>query len=478
MENTRNILSALYSPARVRRPAPRSFVRFYFVASITVCLLLLPAAGQAGAQLISKGNIQIELQTVADNLTAPIDLQDAGDGSGRLFIVEQTGKIKILSNGAILPSPFLDVTDRLVPLVPEYDERGLLGLAFHPDFSDPSTPGFHKLYTYTSEPLTQKADFSVRDTEPFDSQSVIAEWTVSQSDPNAVDPASRREIVRINKPQFNHNGGHIAFLATDHYLYISLGDGGNANDVGPGHTPVIGNAQDTTVILGKIIRIDPLDPKLTAGSSDRVSKNKNYRIPVTNPFFFRLPPIVREIFVYGLRNPYRFSFDALSGQLVIADVGQDNIEEIDIGAAGSNYGWNQKEGSFLFNSKTGEVKPDNHPDPTLVDPVAEYTHEDGEAVIGGFVYHGTLAAPVLSGQYVFGDLAPEDSTSGRLFFTDLSDGEIFEFHIGADDEPLGAYLKGFGQDTDNEIYVLTDTSLGPSGTGGEVRKIISATNLQ
>ena len=451
----------------------------YSIALVVATLsLLLSAPEQVRAQLITKGNIQIELQTVADKLTTPLDLQDPNDGSGRLFIMEQTGKIKILSNGAILPTPFLDVSDRLVPLDPAYDERGLLGLALHPDFNNSSAPGFHKIYTYTSEPVTVKADFSVRDTEPFDCQSVIAEWQVSKSDPNVIEPATRREIVRINKPQSNHNGGHMAFSAIDHYLYFSLGDGGNFNDIGPGHTPVIGNGQDKTVILGKLIRIDPLDPKLTVGSNDRVSKNKNYRIPASNPFFLELPPVVREIFVYGLRNPYRFSFDAMIDQLIIADVGQDNIEEIDIGASGKNYGWNQKEGSFLFNPKTGEVKPDNHPDPNLTDPVAEYTHEDGEAVIGGFAYRGTLAAPVLTGQYVFGDLAPEDSTSGRLFFTDLSNGEIFEFHIGDNDESLGAYLKGFGQDAQNEIYVLTDENLGPTGTGGEVRKIVSATMVQ
>lgn len=423
--------------------------------------------------LITKGNIQIELQTVASGLTAPVDLQDAADGSGRLFIVEQTGKIKILKNGAILATPYLDVTGRLVAIMPDYDERGLLGLAFHPDFNNASAAGYHKIYTYTSEPVSGKADFTVPDSKPFDCQSVIAEWQVSASDPNVIDPATRREIMRIDKPQFNHNGGHIAFSAQDHDLYIALGDGGNANDVGPGHDPRTGNGQNKTIILGKTLRIDPLDPALTTGDRGRVSKNGKYRVPRTNPFFYQRPSIP-EIFTWGHRNPYRFSFDALTDQLIIADVGQDEIEEIDIGAAGNNYGWNRKEGSFLFNPKDGSIKPDRHPDPTLIDPVVEYSHEDGEAVIGGFVYRGKLAAPVLKGQYVFGDLAPEDTTSGRLFFSDLASG-IFEFRIGAADEPLGAFLKGFGQDAKNEIYVLTDTNIGPSGTGGEVRKIASAT---
>ncbi|HEX4665740.1 MAG TPA: PQQ-dependent sugar dehydrogenase [Chthoniobacterales bacterium] len=424
--------------------------------------------------LIPKGNVQIELQTVASGLTAPVDLEDPADGSGRLFVVEQTGRIKILSGGTILPTPFLDVTDRLVPLMPEYDERGLLGLAFHPDFNNPSAVGFHKIYTYTSEPVSQKADFSVPDSQPFDCQSVIAEWQVSASDPNVIDPATRREVMRINKPQFNHNGGHLAFSAQDHDLYISLGDGGNANDVGPGHNPQIGNGQDKTVVLGKMLRIDPLDPNLSSSARGRVSKNHKYRVPRDNPFFFQ-PPSIREIFTYGHRNPYRFSFDASTDELIIADVGQDNIEEVDLGVSGGNYGWNRKEGSFLFDPSDGSIRPDHHPDPELIDPVAEYSHEDGEAVIGGFVYRGELAAPVLTGQYVFGDLAPEDSTSGRLFYSNLSSGVIFEFQIGPNDEPLGAFLKGFGEDSSNEVYVLDDTNLGPSGSGGEVRKIISAT---
>jgi plastocyanin len=422
--------------------------------------------------LITKGNIQIELQTVASGLTAPIDLEDAADGSGRLFIVEQTGKIKILKSGTILPTPFLDVTNRLVILMPAYDERGLLGLAFHPDFNNPSAVGYHKIYTYTSEPVSVPADFTVPDLHPFDCQSVIAEWQVSASNPNVIDPATRREVVRIDKPEFNHNGGHLAFSATDYELYISLGDGGNANDVGPGHNPRTGNGQDKTIILGKILRIDPRDPALTTGDQGGVSKNGKYRIPRTNPFFYQ-PPSIAELFTYGMRNPYRYSFDALTDQLIIADVGQDNIEEIDIGGSGNNYGWNRKEGTFLFNHNNGSIRPDHHIDPTLTEPVAEYCHFDGAAIIGGFVYRGKLAAPVLTGKYAFGDLAPAGATSGRLFFSDLAN-SIFEFRIGAQDVPLGAFLKGFGQDAANEVYVLDDTNIGPSGTGGEVRKIISA----
>ena len=448
-------------------------------AAMVVALLGLPAANAQDPPLplIEKGTIQVELETVASGLTAPIDLQDAGDRSGRLFIVEQVGLVKILENGAVLPTPFMDVTDRLVEITPDYDERGLLGLAFHPDFSNPSAAGYRKLYTYTSEPVSGRGDFSVPHRDPFDHQDVIAEWQVSASDPNVVDPASRREVMRIDHPQFNHNAGHMAFGPDDHYLYFVDGDGGNANDVGNGHNPRIGNGQDLTVILGKISRIDPLDPSLTNGDRGRVSRNGKYRVPRSNPFFYR-PPSLPEIFGYGLRNPFRFSFDSLTHQLIIADVGQNNIEEVNLADAGDNFGWNRKEGSFLFNPSDGTIRPDRHPDPTLTEPVAEYSHSDGIAVIGGFVYRGKLASPVLTGLYVFGDLLNvNDPTTGRLFYSDLSNGVIFEFQIGDDDVPLGGFLKGFGQDGRNEVYVLVDPNIGPSGADAEVKKIVSATTI-
>ena len=422
--------------------------------------------------LIQKGSIQLRLSTVATGLTAPLEVSSPADGSGRLFINQQTGQILILENGSILPTPFLDVSSRMVTLMPDYDERGLLGFAFHPDFNNASAPGYHKIYTYTSEPVSGPADFTVPDPSPFDSQSVIAEWKVSETDPNVIDPATRREVMRIDEPQFNHKGGKLAFRATDHYLYFSLGDGGNANDVGDGHNPNKGNGQDKTNVLGKLLRIDPLDPALTMGSHDPISANGKYRIPRTNPFVHE-PRSVTEIYVYGLRNPFRFSFDATADQLIIGDVGQNNIEEIDIGASGSNYGWNRKEGTFLFNPDDGTIMPDPSPDPRLTSPVAEYSHFDGIAVIGGFVYRGALV-PVLTGKYVFGDLAGPTG-SGRLFGSNLTSGVIKEFRLGGQHNPLlGSVLKGFGQDDSGEIYVLIDSNFGPSGTGGQLLKIVRA----
>ena len=279
--------------------------------------------------------------------------------------------------------------------MPNYDERGLLGFAFHPDFSNTPTAGFHKVYTYTSEPVAGAADFTVPDTSPFNHQSVIAEWQISVGNPDVVDPATRREVMRIDEPQFNHNGGHLAFRPADHYLYISLGDGGAANDVGAGHNPATGNAQDKTTVLGKMLRIDPLDPALTTGSADPPSANGKYRIPSSNPFVNQ-PGAVAEIYSLGLRNPCRFSFDAASDQLIIGDVGQNNIEESRSRERQvRTYGWHTKEGTFLFNPANGSIAPDPAPDSAFTDPVAEYSHTDGTAVIAGFIYRGTLVPSIV-----------------------------------------------------------------------------------
>src|SRR5450432_1411839 len=321
--------------------------------------------------LIGSGPVKVELQTVASGLTAPNDIVPSGDG--RLFIVEQTGQIRLVKKGALVTTPFLDVSTRLVTLMPSYDERGLLGVAFHPGFNDAASPGFGKFYTYTSEPVAGSADFTVPDPSPFDHQSVVAEWKVSTSNPDVADPATRREILRVDEPEFNHNGGKLAFRPGEPYLYISLGDGGNANDVGDGHNAVIGNGQDLTRVLGKILRIDPLDPALTASSKDPVSVNGNYRVPASNPFIGSTTD-VHEIYAYGLRNPFRFSFDEPTNRLIVGDVGQNTVEEVDFVESGKNYGWNRKEGSFLFDPNDGSIMPDTSPDPTLVEPVLEYSH--------------------------------------------------------------------------------------------------------
>ncbi|OHB62145.1 MAG: hypothetical protein A2167_00240 [Planctomycetes bacterium RBG_13_46_10] len=430
------------------------------------------------AERIEKGAVSIELETVASGFAAPVDLQISPDGTGRLFVIDQAGKIYLIVNGVLQPALFLDLTNRLVsPLgiigshdENDYDERGFLGLAFHPDFANPASPGNQKIYTYTSEPITSPADFTT-DPAPasINHQSVIAEWTVAVSDANLIDPNSRREILRIDQPQFNHNGGMLAF-GPDGYLYISLGDGGAANDSGDGHGPA-GNGQNINTIHGSIVRIDPLDPLTTPDSNDLVAANGKYRIPVDNPFVGL--DGIDEIFAHGFRNPFRFSFDSVTGKLIVADVGQNNVEEINIVEREGNYGWNLKEGTFRFDPATGQVSGNLAGLPAeLTDPAAEYDHDDGIAVVGGYIYNGT-AIPELAGKYVFGDFSRSFAApAGRLFYADLETGLIQEFIIGADNHELGLYVKGFGVDADGEIYVLASSTLGPYGTGGVVLKIV------
>lgn len=435
-----------------------------------VLVLATVVLGRVRAQIpdpipapIAKGSVTVELTPVVTGLVAPNVLVPAPDGSGRLLVADQSGQIGIVDGGG-LQGLFGDLSGRLVSLSPGYDERGLLGLAAHPDFNNPQSPGFHKVYTYTSEPVGGPADFTVPlpPSTSFDHQSVVNEWQTSAADPLLIDTGvAPREIMRIDEPQSNHNGGMIAF-GPDSNLYISLGDGGAANDVGDGHTAGVGNGQDTSNVLGTILRID-------VGGND--SANGQYGIPADNPFVGGGG--VPEIFAYGLRNPFRFSFDHPTGDLLVADVGQNNIEEIDRVVNGGNYGWNVKEGTFLFDPASGDVTADSPGMPSdLIDPLAQYDHDEGIAVVGGFVYHGT-AIPELTDKYVFGDFSLGfSSPAGRLFYADLDTGLIQELTLGLDDRELGLFVKGFGQDANGELYVLASTALGPSGTTGVVLALV------
>jgi glucose/arabinose dehydrogenase len=437
-------------------------------------------------QKIGKGTIRIDLDTVATGLVAPNALMPAGDGSDRLFVVDQPGQVRVIKNGVLQPTPFLDVSGRLVELgvfgtqdEDDFDERGLLGLAFHPGFSDPNSAGYGKLYTYTSEVFdATRVGFTTVDRPPtgreFNHQSVVAEWTVDFNNPDQVDTDSRRELFRVDQPQFNHNGGMLAFGPDDN-LYISLGDGGGRDDEngqpsgdGPtwGHSPQ-GNAQDINVVHGGMLRIDPL------GNN---SFNGQYGVPADNPFVGAEG--VDEIYAHGLRNPFRFSFDSATGDLIVGDVGQGAIEEINIIENGGNYGWRVKEGTFLFDPNgedAGFVFQDS-PDspPGLIDPVVQYDHDEGISVIGGFMYRGSMI-PELEGMYVFGDFSTSFTDPlGRLFYADLDTGEIHEFLLGDQDLPLGLFVKGFGQDAAGELYLLAGTNLGPFGDNGVVMRIVPA----
>jgi glucose/arabinose dehydrogenase/plastocyanin len=409
---------------------------------------------------------EVALELVADGFTAPLGAVAAPDGSGRLFIVDQTGVVRIIeANGTMITRPFLDVTNEMVELSPAYDERGLLGFAFHPNYTENG-----KVYAYYSAPLRDEAPGD------WDHTSRIAEFTVSATDPLVTMIGTERVLLEVDQPQANHNGGQIAF-GPDGYLYIALGDGGGAADVDTGH-PSDGNGQNTTTLLGSILRID-------------VDGEQPYAIPADNPFengTFGLP----EIFAYGFRNPYRFSFDTLNGgDLYAGDAGQNRWEEVDIVDLGGNYGWNLKEGTHCFDPEDPNATPAECPDTgirgePLIDPIIEYQNAGveggiGKAVVGGYVYRGSAIAG-LEGKYVFGDWSGANERENGVLFVaappaganatlwQIEDLEVTTTPRG----DVGGYLLGFGRDADGELFVMSSETAGPNGTTGKVYRIVPA----
>jgi glucose/arabinose dehydrogenase len=458
-------------------------------------LLAIGGAGTAQANHILPpidfGDLRIRLQTVATGLGAPDYAIAAPGDASRLYVVEQKGLLRVIRNGHLVAEPALDLQSLVSPPFDSTranDERGFLGLAFHPDFAKPGSAGARTLYTYTSEliPESTVPTYVTPNGAPNNYKLVISEWKTDAADPWRVDPASRREVISFGKDAGNHNGGTILF-GTDRYLYLGLGDGGNANDVGPSHLEPGGNAQSLATPLGKMLRIDPLHPSLTTGSADAVSANGEYRLPAGNPF--QGAGQVPEVYAYGFRNPYRFSVDRPdlggSGDIIVADVGQNNIEEIDRLERGGNYGWAIKEGDFLFNRSDGTIGERSPGDPLgLIDPIVgsertlEYDHGDGISITGGFVYRGSAIAE-LRGKYVFGDLAldrgggGQPRADGRLFYADLDTGVIQEFQLPQFDSgrlPDGLTVHGFGEDAAGELYALV-TNTPANGTGGIVYRI-------
>jgi len=336
-------------------------------------------------------------QQVIGGLDKPEGLVNAGDGSGRLFILEQAGLIRILQDGALLPISFLDLTQKVVCC----GERGLLGMVFHPNYAE---NGYFYI-DYTEEVNNQL-------------YTVIVRYQVSANDPNQAELGSEMRLLHIEQPFQNHNGGELQF-GPDGYLYIGMGDGGSAGDP-------YGNGQSLQTLLGKILRID-------------VDHGEPYVIPPENPF--ASGGGLWEIWSYGLRNPWRFSFDRLTSDLYIGDVGQDQWEEIDFLPAGSpggsNFGWNYYEGNHSYRGSP--------PATNFVMPVAEYSHEVGESVTGGYVYRGR-DLPAWLGVYLYGDYG-----SGKgLGLLHLEDGSwqnalMFE---------TGTHISSFGLDENGEIYLV------------------------
>jgi glucose/arabinose dehydrogenase len=448
------------------------FRRNVLIASIfSACIFSLPIM-----QAHADESLKVGLKTIASGLTAPVSGVAAPGDPQHLYVVDQIGEILQIDLVSGQKNLFLDVKNRLVPLgLPSlggYDERGLLGLAFHPDFATN-----HLFYTFTTEP-TDSPNFV---STPVDHDNVIREW-------NAATPGASRVVVRIANPQFNHTGGAIAF-GPDRMLYIALGDGGGEDDqdcqigvdgtVTSGHG-ANGTGQDPGSILASILRINP-DP---AGEGAQ-STNRQYRIPLDNPgsivFAAGKFNVFPEVWAKGLRNPFRFSFDATSSQLIAGDVGQDDLEEIDIVSKGGNYGWRIKEANFLFDPRgcaimgfqtDGRAVRESPGFPAFAtDPIAQYHHNQGIAVIAGFVYHGT-AVPELRGKYVFGDYSKDsDKPRGTLFHlaSPVSGNRNEVKQIG---NRLDIFVLGFGQDSAGELYVLGNATGIPSGTTGVVRKIV------
>lgn len=417
----------------------------------------------------------IGLELIASGLVSPIAVTHSGDGTGRRFVVDQSGTIRVIdAGGTLLPAPFLDLTAIIPTLSPIFDERGLLGLAFHPNYE--ANGRFFVRYSLPraglpAEPCNDPGGFIVGCHEE-----ILAEYAVL-GDPltsNVADPSSEIILFRVDKPQFNHNAGHVAF-GPDGMLYFSFGDGGGAHDgladMPPSHGP-IGNGQNIDAALGKMLRIDVDSPP---------DVGLNYHVPGDNPFVGA--PGLDEIYAFGLRNPYRFSFDSRpggTGALYLGDVGQALYEEVDIIVSGGNYGWVIREGFHCFDPFNPGTPPGSCPTTgaggePLLDPVNEYSHDEGGvSVIGGFVYRGSLV-PTLTEKYVYGDFAaPDFSPSGRLYYFDTTGPDAFarhEFYLAPNGDPFGEYLKGLGEDEDGELYVCGSTDLAPTGTSGRVYRI-------
>lgn len=346
-------------------------------------------------------------QVVADGFDQPVALLDAMDGSGRLFVVERSGLVRILQDGDVLPTPFLNLQDQIG--MTGSTSAGVLGMAFHPDFSENGLFFIH--YTNSS------------------GQSVIARFQAT-ADLSSGDPITERRLLEIDYPIGEHKGGDLVF-GPDGYLYISIGDGG-----GPGNGDQAGNAQNPETLLGSILRID-------------VDGEDPYAIPPVNPFASGggRP----EIWVYGLRNSWRFSFDRLTGDLFIADVGENAWEEINFLPAGtgggSNFGWNYFEGTHRYQGQPP-------PGLMLIEPIFQYDHNQGCSIVGGVVYRGQ-ALPEWQGIYLYGDYC-----QGHVWaLLRHPDGSLEnQLH-----EKVPAYITAFGQDQAGEVYLVD--------IGGEIFKL-------
>lgn len=346
--------------------------------------------------------VSYRLVPVAEGLSRPVFVTHAGDGSGRLFVVEQSGKILVLEDGAVLDTPFLDVSGLISPdaLGGGYTERGLLGLAFHPDYAENGI----FFIDYTDQA----------------GNTVLARYSVSAGDPNRADPNSAEQLLYVSQPYSNHNGGDIAF-GPDGYLYVSMGDGGSGGDPQA-------NGQNLGTLLGAILRLD-------------VDAESGYLIPEDNPLVGR-DDARPEIWAWGVRNVWRFSFDRDTGDVFLADVGQNLWEEVNFQPAdssgGENYGWNAYEASYVYSGAEAAS--------AVVNPVLEYDHRNGWcSITGGYVYRGE-EIPGLQGYYLYGDWC-----TGTIWAAYQDDAGNWQSEISLES---GRHISSFGEDEVGELYVI------------------------
>lgn len=412
--------------------------------------------GGTGRSPTDDGVGALAAETLATGFVSPVGVEVPRDGD-RLYVVDQPGRIYLVEGGDLRDRPFLDLRDRVVDLS-GYDERGLLGLALHPSFADNG-----RLYVRYSAPRREGTPSSYSHTF------VLSEFRV---DPGArsVPPseAEERTLLEIPQPQSNHNAGAVLF-GPDDYLYVGVGDGGGSNDAGRGHVDdwydvnAGGNGQDVERnLLGSVLRID-----VSVGDGDRP-----YGVPDDNPLVGR--PGANEQYAWGLRNPWRMSFDgADDADLYAADVGQGRYEEVNRIEAGGNYGWNVREGAHCFDA---DDCPPRTPDDVrggepLVDPIIEYSHggeePSGIAVIGGYRYRGE-AIPDLRGRYVFADWRAD----GRLFVArEVEEGPWPISVVPVAGGAVGRYVLAFGRAPDGELFVLTSDERGVGGETGALHRL-------
>ena len=411
----------------------------------------------------------VTLELVADGLNSPVRLVSPPNDPRR-FIVDRAGTIYMMDeNGEMLPEPFLDLTDRIVELRAEFDERGLLGLAFHPNFADNG-----RFYVYYSAPLRAAAP------DDWNHTSHISEFKVNLpedagegtelSSVNQADAGTERVLLEVDQPQFNHNAGDLAF-GPDGYLFIALGDGGAADDVALGHPPM-GHGQDVTSVLGNILRID-------------VDRGwPGYAVPQDNPLVGQEG--VDEAYAWGWRNPWRMTFDRSgNGDLLVATNGQNLWEAVYLVDEPGNYGWNILEGTHCFDPQNPNETPPRSACATtgaqgeeLKLPVIEYPHpanaEEGDIAgtsnIGGYMYRGS-AVPALEGKYVFGDWSKSfTAPEGQILVATPSYEGLWPLSQLAQ---LDAYVLGFGEDAEGELYVMTTQNAGPTGNTGQIHKLVA-----